>query len=164
MASRTTRAGSSNGNERLDQILDLLNQQSARMNEIEQEVHYLGHVIFAEGISVDLAKIEALVDWPTTQNVSEVWSFMGLAGYYRNYVEGFSMIAAPITSLQKKEKRFECTKKCEESFQLLKQKLTTAPVLTIPDPNGHFIVITDALGEGMGVVLMQEGKVVAFES
>lgn len=126
-------------------------------------MQYLGHVISVEGISVDPAKIEVIVDWPTPQNVLEVRSFMGLAGYYRKYVEGFSRIAAPITSLQKKEKRFEWTEKCEESFQLLKEKLTTAPVLTIPDPNGHFVVITDASGEGVGAILMQEGKVVAYE-
>lgn len=127
-------------------------------------MYYLGHVITTEGISFDPRKMEAIMDWPTPQNFSKVRIFMGLARYYKKYVKGFSRIAAPITSLQKKEKRFEWTEKCEESFQLLKQKLTTTPILTIPDPNGHFIVITDALGEGVGAVLMQEGKVVAFES
>ncbi|XP_059071120.1 uncharacterized mitochondrial protein AtMg00860-like [Cryptomeria japonica] len=141
-----------------------LNGKFFKCTFFQEKVHYLGHVITGEGISVDPTKIEAIVDWPTPQNVSEVRSSMGLVGYYRKYVEGFLRIAAPITSLQKKEKRFEWTKKCEESFQLLKQKLTTTLVLTIPDPNGHFIVITDSLGEGVGALLMQEGKVVAFES
>ncbi|XP_057849509.1 uncharacterized mitochondrial protein AtMg00860-like [Cryptomeria japonica] len=124
------------------------NEKSKRkLQPGDGKVHYLGHVITVEGISVDPAKIEAIVDWPTPQNVLEIQSFMGLAGYYKKYVEGFSRIATPITSLQKKEKIFEWTKKCEDSFQLLKQKLTTAPVLTILDPNGHLIVIRDASGE-----------------
>ncbi|XP_059070587.1 uncharacterized mitochondrial protein AtMg00860-like [Cryptomeria japonica] len=130
----------------------------------QEKVYYLGHVISAEGISIDPAKIEVILDWPTPQSVTKVKSFMGLAGYYMKYVEVFLKIAAPIASLQKKENKFEWTKKCKEAFHLLKQKLTTTPVLTIPDPNGHFTVIIDASSEGVGVVLMQKGKVVAFES
>ncbi|XP_057871169.2 uncharacterized mitochondrial protein AtMg00860-like [Cryptomeria japonica] len=82
----------------------------------QEKVHYLGHVISVERILVDLAKVEEIVDWPTPQSVLEVRSFMGLVGYYRKYVEGFSRKVAPITSLQKKEKKFEWNKKCEESF------------------------------------------------
>ncbi|XP_059069837.1 uncharacterized protein LOC131859790 [Cryptomeria japonica] len=119
-----------------------------------QKFEIKGSFLKSSRLSVDPAKIEAIVEWPTPQNVYEVQSFMGLAGYYRKYVEGFSRIAAPITSLQKKEKRFEWTEKCEDSFHLLKKKLTTTPVLTIPDPNGHFVIITDASSEGVGAVLM----------
>lgn len=86
---------------------------------------------------------------------------MGLARYYKKNVQGFSQIAAPITSLQKKGKRFEWTEKCEQAFKLLKKKLTTSLVLTIPNPNGQLSVITNALGDDVGVVLMKNGKVVA---
>lgn len=89
---------------------------------------------------------------------------MDLARYYRRFVEGFSKILNPITNLQKKEKMFEWTNKCEQSFQILKHKLTTAPILIVPDPNGKFLVISDAFGEGLGGVLMQKGQVVAYES
>ncbi|XP_059068656.1 uncharacterized mitochondrial protein AtMg00860-like [Cryptomeria japonica] len=82
----------------------------------QEKVHYLGHAISAKGIPVDPAKIEAIVDWPTPQSVTEVKSLMGLARYYRKYVEGFSRIVAPITSLQKKRKKFEWIEKCEEAF------------------------------------------------
>ncbi|XP_057850722.1 uncharacterized mitochondrial protein AtMg00860-like [Cryptomeria japonica] len=116
----------------------------------QEKVHYLGHVIFAEGISVYPTKIEAIVDWPTPQNVTDVRSFMGLARYYKKYVEGFSKITTPITSLQKKGKKFEWTEKCDEAFQLFKQKLTTTPIFPILDPNGHFTMITNASGEGVG--------------
>ncbi|XP_059070771.1 uncharacterized protein LOC131860383 [Cryptomeria japonica] len=132
--------------------------------EFTEKVHYLGHVISVEVISIDPPKVKAIIDWPTPQSVIEVRSFMGLAGYYKKHVEGFSRIATPIASLQKKGKKSEWTEKHEESFQLLKHKLTIAPVLTIPDPNRHFTVIIDTSGEGIGALLMQKGKVVAFES
>ncbi|XP_059064328.1 uncharacterized mitochondrial protein AtMg00860-like [Cryptomeria japonica] len=82
----------------------------------QEKVQYLGHAISAEGIYVDSIKIEAIVDWPTLQSVTKVKSFMGLVGYYRKYVEGFSRIATPITSFRKKGKIFEWTEKCEEAF------------------------------------------------
>ena len=89
---------------------------------------------------------------------------MGLAGYYRKFVEGFSKIAAPITSLQRKGKLYEWTEACEREFQLLKQKLTFAPILVIPYPNGHFVVTKNSLGDGLTGVFMQDGKVVTYES
>jgi hypothetical protein len=81
----------------------------------------LGHIISEEGIAVDPEKIEAIKEWPTPKNVTKVRSFMGLVGYYRRFIEGFSKISHPITSLQKKGIKFEWTPKCEESFQLLKE-------------------------------------------
>ena len=111
----------------------------------------MGHTLSAKGIEVDPTKIKAILEWPTLQNVSKVRSFMGLAGYYQKFVEGFSHIATQITSLQLQGKRFEWTEACEKAFQLLKEKLTTAPILIILDPNGHFFVTTDAFGDGLGV-------------
>jgi hypothetical protein len=99
-----------------------------------------------------------------TKECNEVRSFMGLAGYYRRFIGGFSKIAHPITSLQKKGIKFEWTSKCEESFQLLKELLTSAPILNIVDPNENFVVCTDACKEGLGGVLTQNGHVVCYES
>jgi hypothetical protein len=96
--------------------------------------------------------------------VAEVRSFMGLAGYYRRFIAGFSKIAHPITSLQRKEKKFQWTEECESSFQRLKQLLTSAPILKIADPNKDYVVCTDACKEGLGGVLSQEGFVICYES
>ena len=95
---------------------------------------FLGHVVSAEGVSVDPQKIEAIVNWERPTNVTEVRSFLGLAGYYRRFVEGFSKIALPLSSLTKKVAKFEWTSKCEQSFQKLKEKLVSVPVLTLPTP------------------------------
>jgi hypothetical protein len=96
--------------------------------------------------------------------VTEVRYFMGLAGYYRRFIAGFSRIAHSITSLQRKGKKFQWTKECESSFQQLKQLLTSAPILKIADPNKDYVVCTDACKEGLGGVLNQEGFVVCYES
>ena len=89
---------------------------------------------------------------------------MGLARYYRRFVPGFSRISHPITSLQRKEKKFQWTEECEKSFQRLKQLLTSAPILRIADPNMDFVVCIDACKEGLGGVLSQNGFVICYES
>jgi hypothetical protein len=89
---------------------------------------------------------------------------MGLVGYYRRFIVGFSKIVHPITSLQKKGTKFEWTLQCEKNFNLLKELLTSAPVLKIVDPNESFLVCTDACKEGLGGVLMQNGHVIGYES
>jgi hypothetical protein len=89
---------------------------------------------------------------------------MGITGYYRRFIEGFSKLAYPITSLQKKGTKFKWTEKCQESFEKLKQLLTTTPILKVADPHKDFVVCTDASKEGLGGVLMQEGHVIAYES
>jgi hypothetical protein len=98
------------------------------------------------------------------KNVTEVISFMGLAGYYRRFIEGFSNISHPITSLQKKGVMFLWTLDCEKSFKHLKQLLTSDPILRIADPNEDFIVFTDACKEGLGGILSQNGFVICYES
>jgi hypothetical protein len=130
----------------------------------QERIHYLGHIISKDGIAVDPEKIEAIREWSAPRNVMEVRSFMGLAGYYRRFIAGFSKIAHPITSLQRKGKQFHWTEGCEESFQRLKQLLTSAPILRIADPNADFIVCTDACKEGLGGVLSQNGFVICYES
>ena len=128
------------------------------------KVAFLGHVISAEGVSVDPQKIEAIVNWKLPTNVSEVRSFLGLVGYYRKFVEGFSKIATPLTNLLKKDRKFEWSDTCQHSFEELRQRLTTAPVLTLPSGNGGYVVYSDASRQGLGCVLMQDGRVIAYAS
>ncbi|KAH9287483.1 hypothetical protein KI387_031600, partial [Taxus chinensis] len=96
------------------------------------------------------SKITAIIEWPAPKKVHEVRSFMGLAGYYRKFVKDFSKIVAPINSLQKKDKKFVWSEKCEIAFKTLKGQLTSAPILVVPNPDGDFMVVTDASGEGLG--------------
>ncbi|XP_073137097.1 uncharacterized protein [Henckelia pumila] len=127
-------------------------------------VVFLGHVISAQGVSVDPSKIDVVLNWTTPRNVSEIRSFLGLAGYYRRFIEGFSKIAKPMTQLTQKDRRFVWTRECETSFQTLKEKLTTAPVLALPLGSGGFVVCTDASLNGLGCVLMQHERVIAYAS
>ena len=130
----------------------------------ESEVRFLGHVVTSEGISVDPAKVVAVREWKQPTNATEVRSFLGLAGYYRRFIEKFSIIASPMTKLTRKNVKFLWTEDCERAFQELKERLTTAPVLVIPVSGGGLVVFTDACGTGLGCVLNQFGKVVAYAS
>ncbi|VVA35047.1 PREDICTED: retrotransposon, partial [Prunus dulcis] len=121
-------------------------------------VVFLGHVISAEGIYVDPQKVEAIVNWVQPTSVTEIQSFLGLAGYYRRFVEGLSSIAAPLTLLTRKDVAFERTKECIQSFQELKKRLTTAPVLALPDNSGNFVIYIDASLQGLGCVMMQHDR------
>ncbi|CAA0820115.1 Uncharacterized mitochondrial protein AtMg00860, partial [Striga hermonthica] len=103
-------------------------------------------------------------NWSAPKNPSEVRSFLDLAGYYRRFIKGFSKIALPLSQLTRKSVKFEWTDRCESSFQELKRRLTTAPVLTIPDPSRSFTIYSDASRQGLGCVLMQDGQVVAYAS
>jgi hypothetical protein len=124
----------------------------------------LGHIILEQGIAIDLDKIEAIRGWPTPINLLDVRSFMGLSSYYRRFVVGFSKISHPITSFQNKGTKFEWALKCEKNFNLLKELLTSAPVLNIADPNESFVVCTDACKEGIGGILTQNGHVIGYVS
>ncbi|KAG8472925.1 hypothetical protein CXB51_034752 [Gossypium anomalum] len=121
-----------------------------------REVTFLGHVVSAEGIKVDSRKIEAILEWKPPRSVSEIQSFLGLAGYYRRFVEGFSVMAAPLTKLIRKRVPFVWTKKQQEAFEKLKKVLTEAPVLIQPESGKDFTVYSDALHVGLGCVLIQE--------
>jgi len=129
-----------------------------------EKVHFLGHVMTKKGISVDPAKIAAVVDWPRPLNVTEVRSFLGLAGYYRRFVKDFAKVASPLTQLLRKDHQFDWSPSCEASFQELKQRLVSAPILTVPKGNEGYVVYSDASRQGLGCVLMQNGKVVAYAS
>jgi hypothetical protein len=125
-----------------------------------KQVHYLGHVILEEGVAVDPGNIISIMEWPTLKDVSDIRSFLGLAGYYRRFIKGFSKIGCQITTLQKKGVKFTWTVECEERFQELKYLLTHAPVLKIADPDNDFLVCIDSYKEGLGGFLMQEGCVI----
>jgi hypothetical protein len=124
----------------------------------------LCHAISEGGVAVDPDKIRSIMKWPIPKDVSDIRSFMGLEGYYRRFIKGFSKIGCPITALQKKGVEFKWAQECEERFQSLKYLLTHAPMLKIVDPENGFLVCNDTCKEGLGVVLMQEGSVVCYES
>ncbi|WJZ92673.1 hypothetical protein VitviT2T_011657 [Vitis vinifera] len=143
------------------------NQLYAKLEKCDfwlQEIQFLGHMVSQEGISVDPTKVEAVTKWERPKNVFEVRSFLGLAGYYRRFVENFSRIACPMTRLTRKGVNFDWNDRCEESFQELKRRLTTAPVLITPISGERYTVYCDASKNGLGCVLMQRGRVVAYAS
>ena len=121
-------------------------------------VGFLGHVVSADGIAVDPAKVSAVTDWESPKSAKDIRSFLGLAGYYRRFIENSSKIVKPMMELLKKEKKFAWTEECEASFQELKRRLVTAPVLCLPDLQKDFQVYCDASRQGLGSVLMQNGR------
>ncbi|GJS27838.1 putative reverse transcriptase domain-containing protein [Tanacetum coccineum] len=128
------------------------------------KVAFLGHIVSAEGITMDPAKVEAITKWPRPTSVTEVRSFLGLAGYYCRFVEGFSRLALPLTKLMRKGRRSCLDDEREKSFEELKQRLVSAPILTLPSGTGGFQIYSDASKNGLGCVLMQHGKVIAYAS
>ncbi|GJR62887.1 putative reverse transcriptase domain-containing protein [Tanacetum coccineum] len=129
-----------------------------------QQVAFLGHIVSADGIIMDPSKVEAITKWPRPTTVTEVRSFLGLAGYYRRFVEGFSRLALPLTQLMRKGEKFVWTDERNESFEELKRRLVSAPILTLPSGSGGFQIYSDASKKGLGCVLMQHGKVIAYAS
>lgn len=117
-----------------------------------KSVVFLGHVVSGDGISVDPAKVEAVLNWPRPTTPTEVRSFLGLAGYYRRFIQDFSKIAMALTELTQKGEPFIWTNRREECFQELKKRLTTAPVLTLPDGTEGFMIYSDASQRGLGCV------------
>ncbi|GJR82659.1 putative reverse transcriptase domain-containing protein [Tanacetum coccineum] len=149
--------------EHLKIILELLKKEElyAKFSKCEfwiPKVQFLGHVIDNKGIHVDPAKIESVKDWASPKTPTEIRQFLGLAGYYRRFIEGFSKIAKPMTKLTQKKVKFEWGDKQEAAFQLLKQKLCSAPILALPEGSEDFIVYCDASKKGLGAVLMQREK------
>ncbi|GJV51946.1 putative reverse transcriptase domain-containing protein [Tanacetum coccineum] len=122
------------------------------------------HIINSEGLKVDPAKIEAVMNWQAPKNVGEIRSFLGLAGYYRRFIQDFSKIASSLTKLTKKNSPFEWGEEQEEAFVTLRRKLCETPILVLPDGTEDMIVYCDASYVGLGCVLMQRGKVIAYAS
>ncbi|KAM1243121.1 hypothetical protein ACFX2G_035413 [Malus domestica] len=119
---------------------------------------------FLQGIQVDSQKVAAVENWEQPRTVTEVQSFLGLAGYCRQFVKDFLVITLPLTRLTRKDVKFEWDNNYEQSFQQLKYYLTHAPVLTLPDDSGNFEVYSDASLNGLGCVLIQHGRVIAYAS
>nr|GEY24128.1 hypothetical protein [Tanacetum cinerariifolium] len=122
------------------------------------------HVIDSKGIHVDPAKIESIKNWASPKTPTEIRQFLGLANYYRRFIEGFSKIAKSMTKLTQKNVKFDWGEKEEAAFQLIKQKLRSTPILAFPKGSENFIVYCDASHKGLGAVLMQNEKVIAYAS
>ena len=128
------------------------------------KVIFLRHVVSKDGILVDPKKVEAVINWERPNSVHEIKSFLGLVGYCRHFVEGFSKLSGPLIALTRKNAHFLWTNECEQSFQELKWRLVTAPVLTLSSKSCGFVIYSDASKKGFNYVLMQNGKVVAYAS
>jgi hypothetical protein len=119
-----------------------------------KQVAFLGHVISKGGISMDPSKVQDVLSWNAPMSVDDIWSFLGLVGYYHRFIKGFSKISKPMTELLENDKKFEWTSACEASFQELKKRLTIALILVMPDMEKPFSIYCDVSGQGLGCVLM----------
>jgi hypothetical protein len=129
-----------------------------------KQVAFLGHIISKGGISVDPSKVQDVLSWNVPTSVDDIQSFLGLDGYYQRFIEGFSKISKPMAELLEKDRKFEWTPACEASFQELKKQSMTAPILVMPDTEKQFSIYCDASGQGLGCVLMENGRVVVYAS
>ncbi|GKB17501.1 putative reverse transcriptase domain-containing protein, partial [Tanacetum coccineum] len=127
-------------------------------------VQFLGHLSGSQRLHVDPAKIEAVKNWTSPTTPTEVRQFLGLTGYYQRFIQGFSKIAKSLTELTQKNKKYIWGEDQESAFQLLKQKLCEALILALPEGNDNFVVYCDASHQGLGAVLMQREKVIAYAS
>ncbi len=158
--------------EHLEQVLQLLREKKFYVKRSKchfnvPEVEFLGHFVGRNGVRVDPRKVQIVKDWPVPRNQSELRSFLGLANYFRRFVHAYSSIAKPLHELTRDGVVWSkgiWTAACQVAFDLLKEKLTTAPVLALPDFTKPFEVICDASKTTVGAILVQEGRPVAFES
>ena len=140
--------------ERLKQAKPKLKLKKCRFAELE--VKYLGHVVLGRGLATDPKEVEAIRKFPVPQELKSLRSFLGLASYYRRCIPCFSKLASPLYQLTKKDALFDWTPACQEAWEQLKQCLTESPVLAFPNFAKEFLLESDALGKGLGVVLAQK--------
>ncbi|GJS03063.1 putative reverse transcriptase domain-containing protein [Tanacetum coccineum] len=150
-------------------FVDLMNREELYAKFLKckfwiPKVQFLGHMINSQGIYMDPTKIDSIKDWASPKTLTEIRQFLGLAGYYRRFIKGFSKIAKPMTKLTQESVKFEWGDKEEAAFQMLKQKLCSAPILELPEGIENFVVYYDASHKGLGAVLMQNEKVIAYAS
>nr|GFD14286.1 putative reverse transcriptase domain-containing protein [Tanacetum cinerariifolium] len=146
--------------EHLKLILELLKKEElyTKFSKCEfwiPKVQFLSHVIDSQGIHVDPAKIESIKDWVSPKTPTKIREFLGLSRYYQRFIKGFSKITKSITKLTQKRVKFDWGDKEEAAFQLIKQKLYSAPILALPEGSEDFLVYCDASNKGLGDVLMQ---------
>jgi hypothetical protein len=152
----------------VDRILHLLSQHQLFLKQSKcdfgaSEVEYLSHLVGKDGVRVDPKKIEAMQDWPHPKTLKSLRGFLVLTGYYCKFVKNYGKIAAPLTALLKNNS-FTWTLAATQVFQTLKMAMCTTPVLALPDFTKTFVLECDASGKGIGVVLMQKGRPLAFTS
>jgi len=153
----------------LCQVMQILQNQDFRVKLskcefAKSEVKFLGHVVGADGIKVDTSKTAVVSNWPVPNSLSPLRSFLGLATYFRKFIANFSTMVAPLTHLTKKDVPYAWCANCQKAFEEVKHALTHAPVLALPDFSKPFEVSCDASIQGLGAVLLQEGRPIAYES
>ena len=155
--------------EHLRHVLGLIreNQLYCKLSKcsfFQRELEYLGHLVGAQGVRVNPAKVTAVEQFPRPKNVSELRSFLGLANYFRKFIRDYAKIAAPLTGQTGKNHILQWDGASDQAFKLVKKRLTEAPVLALPNPDKTYVVETDASVVGLGAVLLQDGMPIAYES
>jgi hypothetical protein len=153
----------------LRQVLQTLRENQFYANPkkcdfMKEEISFLGHRVSANGLKVDPEKVRAVADWKVPRDVHGVRSFFGFTNYFRRFIQGYSKMVVPLTDLTRKDMRFIWTSECQGAFEKVKHALTNAPVLAPPEVGKPFEVVSDASGVGLGAILLQDGRSVAFES
>ena len=154
--------------EHLQSVFNILKENQLFVKEskcvfAQQSLEYLGHIISDKGVATDPANTEAMVQWPTPTNVTELRGFLGLTGYYRKFVRNYGLLAKPLTVILKKQ-AFSWSTAAQQAFQHMKEAMINTPVLALPNFFKQFVVETDACDVGIGAVLMQQDHPIAFVS